>query len=91
MAKHLDVTTDTPARIYFCDAGSPWQRGSNENANGLLRQYFLKSTDLSIHAARDVARVESELNRRPWTVLNDRSPYELLTALLASQNRHSMR
>ena len=77
MAKHLDVTTDTGMRIYFCDAASPWQRGSNENTNGLLRQYFPKSTDLSVHTLRDLARVETELNKRPRIVLDDRSPEEL--------------
>ncbi|WP_293785318.1 IS30 family transposase [uncultured Aeromicrobium sp.] len=90
MAKHLDVTADTGTKIYFCDAASPWQRGSNENTNGLLRQYFPKSTDLSIHTARDLARVESELNRRPRIVLNDRSPHELFTALLTSLDHPSL-
>ena len=69
MAKHLDVTADTGTKVYFCDAGSPWQRGSNENTNGLLRQYFPKSTDLSIHSPRELADVESELNRRPRITL----------------------
>ena len=81
----------TGTRIHFCDAASPWQRGSNENTNGLLRQYFPKSTDLSVHTARDLLRVESELNRRPRMVLDDRSPHELFTALLASPNHHSLR
>lgn len=85
MARHLDITADTGARIYFCDAASTWQRGSNENTNGLLRQYFPKSTDLSIHTARDLARVESELNRRPRIVLGDRNPEELFQALLISE------
>jgi IS30 family transposase len=91
MAKHLDITTHTGVRIYFCDAASPWQRGSNENTNGLLRQYFPKSTDLSVHTVRDLARVETELNKRPRIVLNDRAPDELFTALLASENHHSLR
>lgn len=91
MAKHLDVTADTGTKIYFCDAGSPWQRGSNENTNGLLRQYFPKSTDLSIHTARDLTRVETELNRRPRIVLNDRSPHEVFTALLTSPDHPSLR
>ena len=56
MAKHLNVTADTGTKVYFCDAGSPWQRGSNENTNGLLRQYFPKSTDLSIHSPREPRR-----------------------------------
>ncbi|MBB2893590.1 IS30 family transposase [Flexivirga oryzae] len=65
MAKHLDISADTGTKIYFCDAASPWQRGSNENTNELLRQYFPKSTDLAVHTARDLARVEAELNRLP--------------------------
>ena len=52
-------------RVYVCDAATPWQRGTNENINGLLRQYFPKSTDLSVHTPADLARVESDLNRRP--------------------------
>ena len=82
MAKHLDVTADTGTKIYFCDAASPWQRGSNENTNGLLRQYFPKSTDLSLHSARDLAGVEAELNKRPRIVLGDRAPQDLFAALL---------
>lgn len=89
MAKHLDVTADTGTQIYFCDATSPWQRGSNENTNGLLRQYFPKSTDLSVHSPRDLARVERELNQRPRITLNDRTPHELFEALLASENHPS--
>ena len=91
MAKHLDVTADTGTKVYFCDAGSPWQRGSNENTNGLLRQYFPKSTDLSIHSPRELADVESELNRRPRIVLGDRAPDELFRSLLASANHPSLR
>ena len=91
MAKHLDITTDTGTRIYFCDAASPWQRGSNENTNGLLRQYFPKSTDLSVHTARDLTHVESELNQRPRIVLSDRTPHDLFHALLASGNHTLLR
>nr|WP_220492150.1 IS30 family transposase [Propioniciclava sp. MC1683] len=86
MARHLELTRDTGIRVYFCDAASPWQRGSNENTNGLLRQYFPKSTDLSQHSAGDLARVEAELNQRPRRILEDRTPAELFKALLASQN-----
>lgn len=73
MAKHIDVIADTGTKIYFCHAASFWQRGSNENTNGLLRQYLPTSSDLSIHTAR-LARVESKLNRSPRMVLNDRPP-----------------
>ena len=65
IADHLDVTTDTGTLIYFYDAASAWQRDSNENANGLLRQYFPKSTELSVHTARHLARVEAQLNSGP--------------------------
>lgn len=90
MAKHLDVSTDTGTRVYFCDAASPWQRGSNEDINGLLRQYFPKSTNLSAHSAHDIARVASELNSRPRMVLAVRTPDDLFTALLTSENHHSL-
>ncbi|WP_137843749.1 IS30 family transposase [Microbacterium sp. 2FI] len=91
MARHLEITQATGTRIYFCDSASPWQRGSNENANGLLRQYFPKSTDLSVHSTRDLARVENELNRRPRITLGDRSPADLFATLLASENHPSLR
>jgi transposase, IS30 family len=91
MARHLDVTAATGLRIYFCDAASPWQRGSNENTNGLLRQYFPKSTDLAVHTPSDLARVESELNARPRITLNDETPDELFRRLLTSQQHPSLR
>ena len=86
MAKHLDITADTGTKIYFCDAASTWQRGSNENTNGLLRQYFPKSTNLAVHTPHDLARVECELNRRPRITLGDRAPADLFALLLASEN-----
>jgi transposase, IS30 family len=85
MARHLDITAATGAKVYFCDAGSPWQRGSNENTNGLLRQYFPKGTDLSRHTRVDLARVELELNNRPRAILNDRTPADIFTRLLTSE------
>lgn len=90
MARHLEITQATGTRIYFCDSGSPWQRGSNENTNGLLRQYFPKSTDLSGYSARDLERVENELNRRPRISLGDRTPAELFDALLTSEKHPSL-
>lgn len=86
MGRHLEITQATGTRIYFRDAASPWQRGSNENANGLLRQYFPKSTNLAVHTRRDLERVEIELNRRPRIILGDRTPADLFAALLTSQN-----
>jgi IS30 family transposase len=91
VARHLEITQATGTRIYFCDSGSPWQRGSNENTNGLLRQYFPKSTDLSVHSARDLARVENELNSRPRITLGDRPAADLFATLLASENHTSLR
>ena len=91
MARHLDVTADTGIPVYFCDAASPRQRGSNENTNGLLRQYFPKSTDLSRHTLADLARVEHEVNRRPRKILAYRTPAELFDELLASQNHPQLR
>lgn len=89
MAKHLEIATDTGARVYFCDAASPWQRGMNENTNG-LRQYFAKSTNLAVHSPRDLARVEDELNRRPRMTLGNRSPAELFNQLLSSENHPTL-
>lgn len=65
MARHLEITAATGATVYFGDAGSPWQRGSNENTNRLLRQYFPKGSDLSVHSRAHLARVQEELNHRP--------------------------
>jgi transposase, IS30 family len=65
MARHLTIARSLGTTVYFCDSRSPWQRGSNENANGLLRDYFPKGTDLSIHTPRHLLAVENELNNRP--------------------------
>jgi transposase, IS30 family len=91
MARHLTITRSLGAPVYFCDSHSPWQRGSNENMNGLLRDYFPKGTDLSIHSPRDLLAVENELNNRPRRVLGDRSPAELFTAVLASASPSVLR
>jgi len=68
--------------IYFCDPHSPWQRGLNENTNGLLRQYFPRGTDLNVHSAEDLARVAAELNDRPRKRLGFRKPIELIGPLM---------
>lgn len=80
MTRHHVFTSRTKMPVYFCDARSPWQRGSNENTNGLLRQYLPKGTDLSVHSSRDLRAIADELNNRPRRVLNWKTPTEVLTA-----------
>jgi IS30 family transposase len=84
MARHREISLAADLPIYFCDPHSPWQRGSNENTNGLLRQYFPKSSDLSVHTAEDLAAVAAELNGRPRKTLNWTSPAEALNQLLSA-------
>ncbi|OXZ02841.1 integrase [Streptomyces sp. 2R] len=81
---HEDIEALTGFRIYFCDPHSPWQRGTNENMNGLLRQYFPKGTDLSVHTTQDLRAVAHQLNRRPRIVLGDKTPVEAMRECLAS-------
>lgn len=87
MAGHKSFSIATDCPVYFCDPGSPWQRGSNENTNGLLRQYFPKSTDLSIHTETDLEYVAMELNNRPRETLDFDTPAERLQQLLDSANK----
>ena len=83
MARHLEFTVATDIPVFFCDPHSPWQRGSNENTNGLLRQYFPKSTDLSIHSRERLDEVAAELNGRPRKTLEWRTPAEQLATLMS--------
>jgi IS30 family transposase len=87
MAQHAQLRIDADLDIYFCDPQSPWQRGTNENTNGLLRQYFPKGTDLSKYSADDLSAVAAALNGRPRKMLAWRTPAEALDALLAQAAR----
>ena len=77
-----NVSIDAAIDIYFCDPHSPWQRGTNENTNGLLRQYFPKGTDLGVHSSEDLDWVAQELNDRPRKRLAFMKPIELIGDLL---------
>ncbi len=84
MAQHSQLRVDTGLEVYFCDPRSPWQRGSNENTNGLLRQYFPKGTDLARHSVEDLAAVAAALNTRPRKTLGWKTPAEVLDEHLAT-------
>ena len=82
LAQHRQITMATKMAIYFCDPHSPWQRGSNENTNGLLRQYFPKGTDLSVHSPQRLLEVATELNDRPRKTLGGITPAQAMERLL---------
>jgi IS30 family transposase len=84
MRRHKEITIAADLPVYFCDPRSPWQRGSNENTNGLLRQYFPKGTDLSTHRPEDLTFVANELNGRPRKTLGWNTPAEAMAALLST-------
>ena len=84
MSEHHQFSIDTGVDVYFCDPHSPWQRGSNENTNGLLRQYFPKFTDLSLHTAADLQAAADSLNNRPRKTLGWATPNEALTRFFAT-------
>jgi transposase, IS30 family len=90
MAQHVQLRIDSGLRVYFCDPRSPWQRGTNENTNGLLRQYFPKGTDLSRHGADDLAAVAATLNGRPRKTLGWKTPAEKLNEYLLSSQQQTV-
>lgn len=89
LALHPQITAATGTDVFFCEAHSPWQRGSNESMNGLLRDYFPKGTDLSAHTAEDIVRIAAEVNDRPRKTLGWQRPAELFAAASTAARRGS--
>ncbi len=85
LAPHVEITKATGVPIFFCDPHSPWQRGTNENTNDPLRQYFPKGTDLNAHSAQRLLEIATELNERPRKTLNQSTPADLLSTLTSKK------
>ena len=87
MSRHKDLAAATGVNIYFCDPHSPWQRGTCENTNGLLRQYLLKGSDLSVYSQDELDAIADSLNSRPRATHAFHSPFEVFAATLASASQ----
>ena len=90
MAQHAELTLESGMKVFFCDPRSPWQRGTDENTNGVLRQYFPKGTDLCRHPIDDLEAVAAALNDRPRKILGWRTPAEAMSTPLSQQNSSSV-
>jgi len=86
MAKHAELTQKTGVAIYFCDPHSPWQRGSNENINGLIRQYLPKGTDLSVHSQAALDAIAYQMNIRPRQRFDYKCPIEVMTEVMGKHH-----
>jgi IS30 family transposase len=87
MSRHKELTAATGVKVYFCDPHSPWQRGTCENTNGLLRQYLPKGTDLSVYSQDELDAIADSLNSRPRATHNFHSPFEVFAETLASASQ----
>ena len=87
MSRHKELTASTGVNVYFCDPHSPWQRGTCENTNGLLRQYLPKGTDLSVYSQDELDAIADSLNSRPRATHAFHSPFEVFAATLASASQ----
>jgi len=83
LARHADLTREVGIPVYFCDPKSPWQRGTNENTNGLIRQYLPKKTDLSVHGQPTLNEIAKQLNERPRKTLKFKSPSHMIATGVA--------